>query len=92
MRQQVYMILIGNFTLWVNSKETEVRGSDHWGDFRIVQRRDQVELQFTMGGVDLVARQLKEFTQQSSNSIGLSIRLRGYSCNANANYNKSFQL
>ena len=43
-RQRVYMILIGNFTLVVNTK---VRGSDHRGDFRIAQRRDQVQFKYT---------------------------------------------
>ena len=56
MRQWIYMILIGNFTLWVNTKETKVGGGDHRGYFRIVQRRDQVKLQYTMGKVDLAAR------------------------------------
>ena len=43
-----------------------------------------------MGKVDLAARQLKESTQQRSQSIGLSFRLCGYSCNAN--FNNSFEL
>ena len=38
----------------------------------------------TLGEVDLAARLLKESTKQISQWTGLSIRLRGYSCNANA--------
>ena len=44
----------------------KVRGIDERGDFRIGQRSDQVELQYTVGEVDLAARQLKESTTKKS--------------------------
>ena len=37
----------------VKYKGTKGEGSDHRGEFRIGQRRDQVKLQYTMGEVDL---------------------------------------
>ena len=47
-----------------NTKETKVRGCDLHGEFRISQRRDQIKMQYTMGELDMAARQLKESTQQ----------------------------
>ena len=81
----------------VNTQVTAVSRSDHRGEFRI-GGRGQVKLQYTMGEVDMSAslqvslHQLKESTQQRGQSIGLSIILRGYSGNANANYLNNFQL
>ena len=60
------MILVGNSHGGLNTKETKVRGKDNRGEFRVGQRRDQVQLQYSLGKVDLAARQLQESTQQRS--------------------------
>ena len=46
-----------------------MRGSDHRGEFRIGQRRDQAELQYTMGEVDLAARKERKAEKRKVNGI-----------------------
>ena len=70
---------------------TKVSGNDHHGRLGSVMVEvshggvGQVKLQYTMGEVNtsMSARQLKESTQQRSQSIDINIRRRGFIGNAN---------
>ena len=82
----------------VNAKVTKVSGRDHRGEFRIGWR-GQVKLQHTLGEVgmsaSLQARQLKEFTQEGSQLIGMALVsdfLATVAMYVNANYLNTSQL